>query len=464
MLQLKNASNKTCQDNNHKKQVGIRMLVLCFFLSQSLLSFSETTIAIKGGTVLTMDGKTIKKGTVLIRDTKIVSVGKNVEIPSDAKIVDATGKFVMPGIIDAMSYYGIRPADRNDTSNPVTPENRIIRAFSPFEDFMSGKERKSRSEELLSGGITTIYIAPGNRQVIGGQGAVVKTWGEDLNDLIVLEPAAIDISMGDPVKSTYGEKNRSPLTRMSIAAKIRKTLINGQEYVRKLEEASKKKEGREKKGKNKEKEKEGNEPPKLPVDPGMEAIAKLLNKKIPARFEANITDDIRTAIRIADEFDIDIIIDSATGAHKIKDQLSKRKIPVVLSPLSHPFMSGYSVTLTPEMYTLRDERIAAILAKAGVKIALASFGYGTGYQGSSFQGRWLLLEAALATGFGLSEKDALKAVTINAAEILGVDDRIGTLEKGKDADIIILDGFPLDVKTWVDKVFINGEQVYNRQK
>jgi imidazolonepropionase-like amidohydrolase len=194
----------------------------------------------------------------------------------------------------------------------------------------------------------------------------------------------------------------------------------------------------------------------------MEAMAKLIRKEVPARFEANLTDDIRTAIRIAEEFGLKIVIDGGTGAYKVKGLLAEKQIPVVLSPISHPFVSGQPVEHSPELYTLRDERAPAMLSEAGVKIALASFGYGTGYTGSSYHGRWLLLEAALATGFGLSDDEALKAVTINPAEILGVADRIGSIEPGKDADIIILNGHPLNIKSWVEQVFIEGEVVYKK--
>lgn len=364
----------------------------------------------------------------------------DVKIPEGALVVDASDKYVMPGIVDAMSYYGIRPLDRNDSTNPVTPQNRIIQAYNPYGDYIKKKGYPTRNKEILCGGVTALYIAPGNRQVIGGQGAVVKTNGNKNDDIILLEPASIDITMGDPVKSAFGAKNQSPMTRMSIAALLRKTLVGAQGYVQKLEAA----------------------PPAPPPDLGMEAMARLLRKEIPARFEANLTDDIRTAIRIADEFDLKIVIDGGTGAYELKTMLAEKRIPVVLSPISHPFVSGQPVEYSPELHTLRDERTPALLADAGVKIALASFGYGTGYTGSSYHGRWLLLEAALATGFGLSEEDALKAVTINPAEILGVADRIGSIEPGKDADIIILDGHPLNIKSWVEQVLIEGEVVYKK--
>ncbi|MFC2165309.1 amidohydrolase family protein [Acidobacteriota bacterium] len=457
-----------------KRKMFLPFLFLLIALWTPLLVHGDSVVAIKGGTILTMAGKSIVRGIVLIRDGKIAEIGMDVEIPEGAIVIDASDKYVMPGIVDAMSYYGIRPQDRNEGTNPVTPQNRIIQAYNPYSDYIKEKGYPTRNKEIHCGGVTALYIAPGNRQVIGGQGAVVKTYGNKNDDIILLEPASIDITMGDPVKDAFGTKNQSPMTRMSIAALLRKTLVSAEGYVQKLEAVDKKKEEAreaaeaEKDKKSKDRKKKGKDaaqnaaPPSPPPDLGMEAMAKLLRKEVPARFEANLTDDIRTAIRIAEEFGLRIVIDGGTGAYQVKDVLAEKQIPVVLSPISHPFISGHPEDNSPELYTLRNERTPALLAEAGVKIALASFGYGTGYTGSSYQGRWLLLEAALATGFGLSEEDALKAVTINPAEILGVADRIGSIEPGKDADIIILDRHPLDIKSWVEQVLIEGKVVYKK--
>jgi len=425
---------------------------LAFLASLPLLSrAAEKTIAIKGGTVLTMAGKSIPDGIVLIKGEKIQAVGSDVKIPADAVIIEAAGKYVMPGIVDAMTYFGVRPFDLNDQTNPVTPQNRIIQAYYPFGKFMQGKGGVEPDKELLSGGVTTVYIAPGDRQVIGGQGAVVKTSGRDFDSLILREPAAIDMAIGDPPKAAFGEAQKSPVTRMSIAALIRKSLIDAQEYDRAQKAYDSKPEEEKKKA------------PRPPRDLNMEALVKLLHREIPARVEADLVDDLRTAIRIAEEFQIDLIIDSGLTAYLVKDLLAAKKIPVVLGPTSHPFVSGGEVSSTPELLRVMDEHNAAILSKAGVKIAIASYGFGFGGFGDAVQGKWLLLEAGLATGFDLPDEEALKAVTINAAQILGVADRVGSLEPGKDADVIILDGYPLNVKTWVEKVFINGEAVYSKK-
>jgi imidazolonepropionase-like amidohydrolase len=419
---------------------------ICILSLSPLSARAQQVTAIRGGTVLTMAGETIDNGTVLIRDGKILAVGPRVRIPDDAEIIDATGKYVMPGIIDAMTYYGIRPFETNDPSSPITPQNRAIQAYYPYGEFMRGSAGIQKDKELISGGVTTVYIAPGDRQVIGGQGAVVKTWGDDFESMIVHEPAAMDMTIGETAK----REGENPTTRMGIAALLRKTLMDGQEYARTVEEYEEKKAGGD----------EEATPPSRTL--ANEALVQLLRKELPARIEVDYLDDIRTAIRIAEEFDLDLILDSGLGAYKIKDVLAEKNIPVVLGPPTHPFIAGGEVSMNADLYNLMSEYNAAELTEAGVKIAFGSFGFGFGSFGGATQGRWLLIEAAYATGYGLSDEDALKAVTIHAAEILGVDDRVGSLEVGKDADIIVLDGYPLDVKTWVEKVIINGDLIHDR--
>lgn len=435
---------------NQGKKILIAFFIAALF-SPVLHSAKQQVIVIKGGTVLTMAGKTIPEGIVVIKGNKIEAVGAGIKVPEGAVVVDASGKYVMPGIVDAMTYYGIRPFDLNDTNNPVTPQNRIIQAFHPFGDYIYGKPGIKKDMEILSGGVTSVYIAPGDKQVIGGQGAVLKVYGQKFDDLILREPAAIDMTIGDPPKQAFGTQGKSPVTRMNIAALIRKTLISAQEFEHGWKTYKQKN----------EKEREEELKPKR--DLSLEAIVMLLNKKVSARVEADLVDDIRTAIRIADEFDFNLIVDSGIGAYKIKGLLAEKKIPVVLGPISHPYITGGEISSTPELGQLLNEHSAALLTKAGVKIAIASFGMGFSRWKDAMQGKWLMLEAGLATSFGLPDEEALKAITINAAEILGVDDRIGSLEPGKDADVIILDGPPLRLKTWVDKVFLNGQLVFEKE-
>jgi imidazolonepropionase-like amidohydrolase len=389
-----------------------------------------------------MAGRTIENGTVLIRDGKIAEVGQNLSIPGDAKVVDAQGKFVMPGLVDAMTYFGVRPFARN-VAKPVSPENRIVDAYYPFGKFFKGEGGIDPDEELLYGGVTTVYIAPGGGQLISGQGAVVKTNGRSYDSLILRESASIDMTL--PPRAAPGQP---PPNRMSTTALLRKSLFAAQEFDSKVQTYD------SKTGEEKEKA------TKPPRDLGNEALSRLLNREIPARIEADFVEDIRTAIRVAEEFGFELVIDSGVGAHRLKDLLAEKKIPVVLGKTSHPFPPEY-FTYPQELHSLATERNAALLIEAGIKVAIASFASAFGGRGT--QGRWLLLEAGLATGHGLSEEDAMKAVTINPAEILGVSDRVGSLEAGKDADLIILDGHPLLLKTWIEQVYIDGILSYEKK-
>jgi imidazolonepropionase-like amidohydrolase len=317
-----------------------------------------------------------------------------------------------------------------------------VDAYYPFGKFFKGEGGIDPDEELLYGGVTTVYIAPGGAQLIGGQGAVVKTNGKTYDGLILRESASIDMTL--PPRGAPGQP---PPNRMSMTALLRKTLYGAREFDAKIRAYN---------GKSGEEKEKASKPPR---DLGNEALARLLNREIPARVEADFVEDIRTAIRVAEEMGFDLIIDSGVGAHRLRDVLAERNIPVVLGKTSHPFPPEY-FTYPQELHSLATERNAALLTEAGVKVAIASFASAFGGRGT--QGRWLLLEAGLATGHGLSEEDALKAVTINAAEILGVADRVGSLAEGKDADLIILDGHPLRLKTWVEQVYVDGILSYEK--
>lgn len=407
-------------------------------------------VAIKDGKILTMTGKVFEKGIVLIKNGKIDKVGKSARIPKNAMVINARGKYVMPGVIDAMTYYGIRPFAKN-VPQPVTPQNRIADAYYVFGDLFRGEGGIQAEAELLCGGITTVYIAPGSGQLISGQGAVLKTNGNTYDSMVVRDPASIDMTIAYAPAGQYGAPPSPQPTRMSSMALLRKTLMEARAYSQKV------------KAYNEKSVEEKEKAPKPPRDLGSEALGKLLSREIPARIEADFVDDILAAIQVAEEFGLNLIIDSGIGAYKVRGLLAEKKIPVVLGPVSHPIGSiHYGDAI--EVQELENERNAALLTEAGVKIAFGSHSLDYGGSGKNTQGRWLLLDAALATSFGLSEEAALRALTINAAEILGVDERTGSLEKGKDADVIILSGHPLKVESHVEQVFVDGILSYSREE
>ena len=384
--------------------------------------------AIINGKVMTMAGETLEKGTVLTDKGKIVEVGTDVKVPQGAEIIDAAGKIVMPGIIDAHTHIGVyeegvgfEGADGNELTNPSTPQIRAIDAINPMEDGFRG---------AVAGGVTSLVTGPGSGNVIGGQAVAIKTWGRVVDDMVMLEPSGLKIAFGENPKRVYSSQKKSPSTRMATAAILRENLVAAQNYRDKLAKGEK-------------------EPDKAPErDLKMEILVRVLNKEIPLRAHAHRADDIITAIRIAEEFDVDVSIEHCTEGHLIADFLAEKKVPAIIGPTlgTRPKVELMNMTF----------KTPGILHKAGVKVALTS-------DHPVFPVQHLTIAAALAHKDGLPEEEALKAITINAAEIIGTADRVGSLEKGKDADVIILSGHPFDWQTVVEKTIIDGEIVYERK-
>lgn len=395
-------------------------------------------IAIRGGTVMPIDAPPIANGTVVMRDGKITAVGANVPIPAGAEVVDASGKYVLPGLIDAMTSLGLAASDMNEASDPVTPHLRAFEAFNPFGTFGGGTPGPLRMKESLAGGVTTMYIAPADAALIGGQGAVVKTAGPTLAALAVRDPAAIDMTLGEPPKRAASARQRDPATRMAQMAMLRQTLVKAQEYAR---------------------NRQAN--PTLPRDLAMESLGPLLRREIPARVQANSAIDIRSALSLAEEFGLALVIDGGAAAQVHREALAARKVPVILGQVSHPFVSNDEIPDRTD-YPPVDETTAAKLLASGVQTAIASFSRAFGSLAPAGSSKWILLDASIAAGYGLSEAQVLRAVTLTPAEILGVANRLGSLTVGKDADVIVLDGPPLSIRTWVERTYVNGELVHQR--
>jgi len=433
-----------------RRAAGSVAAVLAVTAAAMRVPLAAQDVAIRGGTVIPVSGPRIENGTVLIRAGKIVAVGADVRVPDGVPVVDATGKFVMPGLIDAMSYFGIGSNDLNETSAPSTPHLRAIEAYYPFGQFGGGESGPPRAEPLLAGGVTTHYIAPADATVIGGQGAVVKAAGARFEDLVLREPAAIDVTLGQRPANTFRERNARPGTRMAVVSHLREQLVRAREYQRRLEDHEALAEP------------ERRTTSRPPLDMGMEALVMLLRQEIPARVQANRTVEIRGALELAEEFGFDLVIDSGIEAHDLAPRLVRQGVAVVLGPTSHPYVSGEEVPDEDE-YPDPDERRASRLHEAGVEFAIATFSRSFGSFGPGAN-RWLLLDAALAAGYGLPEDVTLRAVTLAPARILGVADRVGSLDPGKDGDVIVLDGPPLSVLTWVERVFVDGEEVFTRER
>ncbi len=396
-------------------------------------------IAIRGGTVLTPT-ETVEGGVVLIEDGKIAGVGAGLEIPADAEVIDATGQVVMPGMIDAHCHTGVfndgvgwAHSDGNEMTDPITPHLRAIDAIHP-EDIAF--------KDLREAGVTTINTGPGSGNLIGGQTAVIKTAGRTVEEMLVAFPVGMKMALGENPKRVYGEQKKTPSTRMGNAGKLREWLTKAQGY---LEKSAR----HETKVADFHAGAEGAaEPEPFEIDLKLDALAQVIRREIPAHIHAHRADDIMTAVRIAEEFELDLVLIHATEGYKVADILAKKMIPCIPGPILFSRAKVELREMTPKN--------AGALANAGVKVAIQTD------QMSAV--RYLRLDAAIAVNEGMTDEDALRAITLTPAEILGIDDRVGSLEPGKDADILILSAHPLDVAHGrVQRVLIDGQTVFVRE-
>ncbi len=380
-------------------------------------------LAIKNVTLYTItDG--VKVGNIIIDDGGRIADLGDVAIPAGAEVIDGTGKILMPGLIDAHGHAGVyeeaigwEGSDGNEAVDPITPHLRAVDALNPHDEGI---------KEALAAGVTAMCVLPGSANVIGGQGVIIHTHGNTVEEMVIGE-GGLKVAFGENPKRVYSNQKKSPSTRMATAALLREQLVKAASYLAKQE-----------KGKS--------DPDKAPDrDLKLEALARVLKKEIPLRAHAHRADDIMTALRIADEFNVDIIIEHCTEGHKIAAELGKRQARAVVGPT---MTSRSKVEVRERSYaTLRT------LWEQGVEIAITM-------DHPVIHVQYLTVSTALAVKAGLPREEALKAVTINPARILGMDDRYGSLEKGKMADMVLWSGDPLDIMSRVEQVFIHGKRVY----
>jgi imidazolonepropionase-like amidohydrolase len=401
-------------------------------------------IAITNGKVMTISHGTFEPGTVLVEGGRIMAVGEEVPVPEEAEVYDASGKVVMPGLIDAHCHVGVfadgvgwEYADGNEMTDPVTPHLRALDAVHP-EDLAF--------KELVPAGVTTVLTGPGSANVIGGQWVCLKTSPRpSVEQMVLLEPAGMKMALGENPRRVYGEQKKVPSTRMGNAAILRTALVDAQNYLETWRRYEADQEAYRKKI---EAGDEDAEPPKLPErDLKLEALGKVLRREMKARVHAHRADDMLTAIRIAEEFDLDLTLEHATEGFKIADILAAKGIPVTAGP----------ILFSRTKYELREmtPKNPGLMAKAGVKVAIQT--------DESSAVKYLTINAALAVREGMPEEEALKAITLYPAEIIGVSDRVGSLEAGKDADIVVFSGHPFDYRTVAELVLVDGQVVYRRE-
>jgi len=390
-----------------------------------------TVRAIRNAIIMCPVQGIIENGTIVFDESGIRDVGTDIAIPDGAEVIDADGRYVTPGFIDAHTHQGLFDGsigwagqDGNESVNPVTPELRGIDSFNPFEPSL---------KEVVKGGVTCINTGPGSANVIGGQTFIIKPTGSGIVDeMLVMAPSGLKVALGENPKRVHGNEKRSPATRMAVAALLRKTLTDGQNYLNEWTAYGEK---------AREAKKKGEAPPAPPKkNLGLEVIAMVLKREIPLHAHAHRADDIATIIRIAKEFNIGLVIIHCTEGHKIADFIANAGVPAVVGPT----MFWVSKPETRE----RSFETVVKLVRAGVKVALQT--------DSLTPMLHFQLLPMYAVKYGLTKDEAFRCVTMNPAEILGIENRVGSLEPGKDADIVIWSGDPFDFYSKPESVFING--------
>jgi imidazolonepropionase-like amidohydrolase len=380
------------------------------------------TIAISGGRVVPIEGDPIDGGTVLIEDGVITGVSGD-PAPDGAEVIDATGKWVLPGFIDAHAHLGVHEEaegwagqDTNEMTNPVTAQVRALDAINPAD---------LGFRDAITGGVLAVNVNPGSGNPIGGQTVAIRCWGRTVDEMVLKSPAGLKSALGENPKRVYGERKETPSTRLGTAAIIRQAFVDAQNYQAKLSSH--------------------NDDQPVPRDLKLEALGRVLSGEIPWRQHCHRADDIATALRIAQEFGYRLVIDHGTEAHLVTDQIVAAGVPVIIGPL---FTSRSKVEL-------RNRSLAnpGRLAAAGITIAITT-------DHPVVPINFLIHQATLSVKEGLDPVTALRAVTINPARIIGCEDRIGSLEPGKSADVVIWSGDPLDVMSRAERAFIAGREIY----
>lgn len=384
---------------------------------------------IKDAKIITMTEKSYESGCILIYNKVIKKVAENInnDENNDNIIINAKGKWVMPGLIDAHCHVGISEEkkglegnDCNETTEPVTPYLKAIDAINPMD---------AAFHNAIKAGITSIMVGPGSSNVVGGQFVFIKTNGRNIDDMVVLEPAAMKVAFGENPKKNYGNKNLMPSTRMTIGSMLREELFEAKQYIDKKQSAIEAGEGFEE-------------------DFRLECWLSVFKKEIPLKAHVHRADDILTAIRIAKAFDLNMTLDHCTEGHLILEEIKESGFSAIVGP-------GLASRSKIEVQYM-DFKTAGLLHKAGIKVAIT-----TDHPVSLIQ--YLPLCAGLAAKEGLGVEEGLKAITINAAEICNVSSRVGSIEEGKDADIAIFDGNPMETFTNCLYTIIDGEIVYKSE-
>jgi len=379
-------------------------------------------LLIKNGYIKPMTGCDIEKGCVLIDDNgKIAKVAKNIDAPEGAKVIDAGGKLVTPGLVEGHCHLGMENRhekiniDHNEKTDPITPQMRTIDSFNPFDPAI---------KLAVKGGVTTVCTGPGSANIVGGTFAAIKLMGKRVDNMVVKHPLAMKIAFGENPKNFYGQQSKkAPYTRMGIAALLREFLFKAEDY------AEKKKSGKD-----------------VPFDIKLDAMIPVMNSEIPLKAHAHRADDIFTAIRIAKEFNLRLTLDHCTEGHLIADELGKENYCALVGP-------NFGMASKSELLNKSFETAAKLHAE-GVCVSIIT-------DSPVIPQERLAFCAGLAASEGLPLEEAWRAITINPAKATGIADRVGSLEEGKDGDVVIWNDNPLTtVGAKAFMTIIEGNIVY----
>ncbi|MCF7974494.1 MAG: amidohydrolase family protein [Phycisphaerae bacterium] len=393
--------------------------VLWVLAAASLLCAQDEIVAVKAGQVVTVSGALIRDAVVLIQHGKILEVGSDVTVPEGATVIDAANKVVMPGLVNA-GPVDVTHGDLNEQSSEITPTFRVSAAIDPADKAL---------KRLVQTGITTLHVAPGPMNLIAGLGAVIKPAGKTVAEMMLKDDASLWITFG--AASTYGNRPprssapnsfyyRRPTTRMAVAWMVRQSFFDAQQYA-------------------------AHTPVK--PDPDLEVLVAAMQGTLPIVIRAQRSTDILMALNIAREMDLKVTLFQCTEAHKMAQEIGARQIPVILEPFYDFRSRGGGI----EGDDIRWSN-ATVLSQAGVAVALAAT--------PEREGSDLFTAALFAVRHGMSRDQALRSITLTPAEILGVADRVGSIETGKDADLLVLSGDPVASTSCIERVIINGKTVY----
>jgi imidazolonepropionase-like amidohydrolase len=401
----------------HGLKAGLLIAAAVVLASTGAWAGAAQPIAIRNVRILTVAGPPIDRGTIVVEGATIAAVGVTVPVPAGARIIDGTGLTACPGFFDAFNALGLIeitdvPAanDWEDTVDPITPQLRAVDAFNPASALLP---------VAAAAGVLISVAGPGPGNVVAGQSVLVRTLGAGLDDMVIQRTAALHVNLGEGPIQTYGSRGRAPMTRMGVAALFRDVLNQAQEYRRRIAAGT-----------------------GTAANPRLDPLVAALEGTLPVVIRAHRRDDILTALRLADEFSLRLILLGATDAYRVADVLAKRGVPVILS--------------APDEQPSRIETLGATydgparLSRAGVRFAFHS--------NETTLVRQMIPNLGLFMAHGLPYDETLKALTVYPATIFGIDDRLGTIQPGKEATLFLSRGDPLQARSPVVTIFVRGEE------